>query len=214
MLSIAVSKGRLADTFSELLEQAGYPVAVLREPTRKLVIESPEAGLRFILAKPADVPTYVEYGAADLGVVGKDTLVEADKHVAELVDLGYGRCVMVVAVPKERGIKQVTDLDFNSRVASKYPRIATQYFQDHGIQAEVIPLHGSIELGPIIGLSDAIVDITETGKTLVENGLESIAEIMTSSSRLVANRVSYKLKYPEMQRLIEAVEGVLPDEDR
>ncbi len=213
MLSIAVSKGRLSDAFADILECAGYPCHVLKESTRKLVIESPEAGLRFILAKPTDVPTYVEYGAADLGVVGKDTLVEANKRVAELVDLRYGRCVMVVAVPKAAGIQNVTDLDFNSRVATKYPHIARTYFQDHGIQAEVIPLHGSIELGPIIGLADAIVDITETGRTLVENGLESIAEVMDSSCRLIANRVSYKMKYTEMQRLVEAVEGVVADED-
>ncbi len=213
MLSVAVSKGRLSDSFADLLESAGYACPVLKEPTRKLVVESPGAGLRFILAKPSDVPTYVEYGAADLGVVGKDTLVEADRRVAELLDLQYGRCVMVVAVPKAAGVTAVTDLDFNSRVATKYPHIARTYFQNQGIQADIIPLHGSIELGPIIGLADAIVDITETGRTLVENGLESIATVMDSSSRLVANRVSYKMKYLEIQRLVNALEGVLADED-
>ena len=148
--------------------------------------------MRFILAKPADVPTYVEYGAADLGVVGKDTLMEADKNVAELVDLGYGRYQLVVAIPKALGITNVTDLDFNSRVASKYPRITLEFFTKKGIQVEIIPLNGSIELGSIIGLSEAIVDITETGRTLVENGLVVIDTIMESTSRLIANQVSLK----------------------
>ncbi len=209
MLSIAVSKGRLLDSFAEILEKAQYPCDVLQEETRKLVVESSQAGLRFILAKPADVPTYVEYGAADLGVVGKDTLAEADKNVAELLDLDYGRCTMIVAVPQSLGITDVSELDFNSRVASKYPGIATEFFNRKGIQVEVIPLHGSIELGPLIGLSEAIVDITETGRTLVENGLVVIDSIMESTSRLVANRVSLKVKRQEITNLVNAIEGVL-----
>ncbi len=209
MLRIAVAKGRLLAAFAEMLENAGYPCDVLEKETRKLVIDAPSAGLRFILAKPTDVPTYVEYGAADLGVVGKDTLTEAQKHVAELLDLGYGRCRMIVAVPEAAGIEQVTDLDFNSRVASKYPNIASAYFRSHGIQAEVIPLNGSIELGPIIGLSDAIVDITETGRTLIENGLLPIADIMESTSRLVANRVSLKVQRAEIGRLVSGLQEVL-----
>jgi len=213
VLSIAVSKGRLLDAFAELLEEAGYPCSVLQKATRKLVISSSEAGLEFILAKPADVPTYVEYGAADLGVVGKDTLLEAGKRVAELVDLMYGRCVMVVAVPEAAGIDAVTDLHFNSRVATKYPSIAQAFFQQHGIQADIIPLHGSIELGPIIGLADAVVDITETGRTLVENGLKPICEVMESTSRLIANPVSYKMKAVEIHALADALEGVLNREN-
>lgn len=209
MLSIAVSKGRLLDSFVEILEKANYPCETLKMETRKLVIESKDSGLRFILAKPADVPTYVEYGAADLGVVGKDTLVEADKNVAELVDLGYGRCQLIVAVPKELEITSVRDLDFNSRVASKYPRIATEFFNKQGIQVEVIPLNGSIELGPIIGLSEAIIDITETGRTLVENGLVVIDTIMESTSRLIANQVSLKTKRKQVFDLVQAIEGVI-----
>ena len=209
VLSIAVSKGRLLDSFIEILEKAKYPCDNLKKETRKLVIESKEAGLRFILAKPADVPTYVEYGAADLGVVGKDTLMEADKNVAELVDLGYGRCQLVVAIPKALGITNVTDLDFNSRVASKYPRITLEFFNKKGIQVEIIPLNGSIELGPIIGLSEAIVDITETARTLVENGLVVIDTIMESTSRLIANQVSLKTKRQEVFDLVKAIEGVI-----
>lgn len=204
-----MSKGRLLDSFVEILEKANYPCETLKMETRKLVIESKDSGLRFILAKPADVPTYVEYGAADLGVVGKDTLVEADKNVAELVDLGYGRCQLIVAVPKELEITSVRDLDFNSRVASKYPRIATEFFNKQGIQVEVIPLNGSIELGPIIGLSEAIIDITETGRTLVENGLVVIDTIMESTSRLIANQVSLKTKRKQVFDLVQAIEGVI-----
>lgn len=209
MLSIAISKGRLADKFVELLEQAGFPCDELHLESRKLVVECSKANLSFILAKPADVPTYVEYGAADLGVVGKDTLAEAGKNIAELVDLHYGRCKMIVAVPENSGITNVRELDFNSRVASKYPRIAGNFFNQWGIQVEVIPLHGSIELGPIIGLSEAIVDITETGRTLDENGLVIIDTIMESTSRLVANQISLKTKRQEIAKLVSAIEGVL-----
>lgn len=209
MLSIAISKGRLADKFVELLEQAGFPCDELLLESRKLVVECSKANLSFILAKPADVPTYVEYGAADLGVVGKDTLAEAGKNIAELVDLHYGRCKMIVAVPENSGITNVRELDFNSRVASKYPRIAGNFFNQRGIQVEVIPLHGSIELGPIIGLSEAIVDITETGRTLDENGLVIIDTIMESTSRLVANQISLKTKRQEIAKLVSAIEGVL-----
>ncbi len=209
MIRIAVAKGRLLDTFLELLTDAGYNCAVLLEDTRKLVIDVPEAQLQFILAKPADVSTYVEYGAADLGVVGKDTLAETNKNVAELLDLGYGYCRLVVAVPKHLGINRVQDLDFNSRVASKYPHISNEFFNSHGIQVEIIPLNGSIELGPIVGLSEAIVDITETGRTLVENGLIIIDTIMESTARLIANRISLKTKRDKIFTLVKSLEGVI-----
>lgn len=208
MLRIAVAKGRLFSSFLEILNRAGYPCEI-DQNTRKLVIECPALDIRFILAKPSDVPTYVEYGAADLGVVGKDTLAEANKDVAELVDLKYGRCEMVVAVPEASGITHITQLDFNSRVATKYPGIALRYFQQHGIQVEMIPLNGSIELGPIVGLSEAIVDITETGTTLVENGLIPITKIMESTCRLIANRVSHKIKTREINSLATAIEEVV-----
>ena len=209
MLSIAVAKGRLLDSFLKLLSQANYNCEELARETRKLVIDVPQANLQFILAIPADVPTYVEYGAADLGVVGKDTLVESDKEVAELLDLNYGYCKLVVAVPSELNISSVQELDFNSRVASKYPHTAEQFFTSHGIQVEIIPLHGSIELGPIVGLSEAIVDITETGRTLVENGLVVLDTIMESTARLIANRVSLKTKREEIAELVNALEGVI-----
>lgn len=209
MLRVAVAKGRLLDSFLELLEQANYDCDELKQSTRKLVIDCPRSNLQFILAKPADVPTFVEYGAADLGVVGKDTLAEIDKNVAELLDLEYGKCQLIVAVPEGSGIASVQELDFNSRVASKYPQVATKFFDAQGIQVEVIPLHGSIELGPIIGLSEAVVDITETGRTLVDNGLMIIDQIMESSARLVANRVSLKAKQAEIRQLVNSIEGVI-----
>ncbi|NMB38633.1 MAG: ATP phosphoribosyltransferase [Firmicutes bacterium] len=209
MLSIAVAKGRLLDSFIQLLEEAGYCCQLLKQDTRQLVLEIPEINLCFILAKPADVPTYVEYGSADLGVVGKDILAETDKDVAELIDLKYGRCRLVVAVPENLRISSVQDLDFNSRVASKYPHIANDYFNSRGIQVEVIPLHGSIELGPIIGLSEAIVDITETGRTLKENGLVIIDTIMESTARLAANHISLKTKRKEISKLISDLNSVI-----
>ncbi|HPT92851.1 MAG: ATP phosphoribosyltransferase [Limnochordia bacterium] len=209
MLRIAVAKGRLLDSFLGLLEQAGFECGAVAQASRKLVIDVDRANLRFILAKPADVPTYVEYGAADLGVVGKDILVESDKNVAELVDLKYGLCRLVVAVPKASGISKVQELDFNSRVASKYPRTAEEFFNSRGIQVEIIPLAGSIELGPMVGLSEAIVDITETGRTLAENGLVVIETIMQSTARLVANRISLKTQREAIAALAGALERVI-----
>ncbi|MGB3986229.1 MAG: ATP phosphoribosyltransferase, partial [Limnochordia bacterium] len=205
----AVAKGRLLDSFLGLLEQAGFECGAVAQASRKLVIDVDRANLRFILAKPADVPTYVEYGAADLGVVGKDILVESDKNVAELVDLKYGLCRLVVAVPKASGIGKVQELDFNSRVASKYPRTAEEFFNSRGIQVEIIPLAGSIELGPMVGLSEAIVDITETGRTLAENGLVVIETIMESTARLVANRISLKTQREAIAALAGALERVI-----
>jgi len=213
MIRIAVAKGRLLDGFLDLLIRAGYPLTKNLQDTRKLIIDVPSAGIRFILAKPADVPTYVEYGAADLGVVGKDTLMEANKDTAELLDLKYGHCRLIVAVPQVLGINSVQELDFNSRVAKKYPQLATNYFHNQGIQVEIIALHGSIELGPIVGLSEAIVDITETGRTLAENGLVIIDQIMESTARLIANRVSIKTKREMINQLVESLEGVVSNED-
>lgn len=208
-LTIAAPKGRLLAPVAELLSRAGVDCSGLEDSSRKLIISVPESNWRFLLAKPADVPTYVEYGAADLGVVGKDILWESGKDVAELLDLGLGRCRLVVAVPQASGIKHVRDLDFNSRVATKFPSIATEYFNQQGIQAEVIKLNGSVELGPIVGLAEAIVDITETGTTLRENGLLPIATIGEVSARLIANRVSYKIKYPVIHRLVRDLKEAL-----
>lgn len=208
-LTIALPKGRLNRQLVPLLKEAGIDCSELEEETRKLILETADGKFRFLLAKPSDVPTYVEYGAADIGIVGKDILLEEGAEVAELLDLGLGRCRMIVAVDANSGITDVRQLDFNSRVASKFVNIATDYFNRIGIQVEVVRLNGSVELGPIVGLADAVVDITETGTTLRENGLVAIATIAELSARLIANRVSFKLKHHAIRSLVSALEKVM-----
>lgn len=208
-LTIAVPKGRPLLHLADLLDRAGLSGRTLREESRRLLLEDTDAGLNFILSKPTDVPTYVEYGAADLGIAGKDVIMEAGRDVSELLDLRFSRCRMIVAVPKDSGVVEVDQLGANCRVATKYPRIATAYFNQLGLQVEVIPLHGSIELGPIVGLSDAIVDITETGRTLVENGLAIIATIADISARLIANRISHRTEYERIEGLVSQLRGAV-----
>ncbi|MCR5617705.1 MAG: ATP phosphoribosyltransferase [Clostridiales bacterium] len=204
MLTIALSKGRLADQAIELLEKAGYDCTAAKEKSRKLILEDEKQGLRFILAKPADVPTYVEYGAADIGVVGKDTLLEEGRQLYEVIDLGFGRCRMCVCGPKE--LKGKLDTIPNKRVSTKYPNITRAYFEDYKRESvEIIKLHGSIELAPLIGLSDVIVDIVETGRTLFENGLDILDTIAEISARVVVNKVSMKMKASEIKPMIEAL---------
>ena len=203
MLTIALSKGRLAEQAIELLEAAGYDCTAAKEKSRKLILEDPNTGLKFILAKPADVPTYVEYGAADIGVVGKDTLLEEGRQLYEVIDLGFGKCRMCVAGPKELldgGLDRIP----NKRVGPKYPNITRAYFE--GVKkesVEIIKLNGSVELAPLIGLSECIVDIVESGRTLYENGLDVIETIADISARVVVNRVSMKMKADELKPMIE-----------
>lgn len=204
MLTIALSKGRLAEQAIELLEKAGYDCTAAKEKSRKLILEDEKQGLRFILAKPADVPTYVEYGAADIGVVGKDTLLEEGRQLYEVIDLGFGKCRMCVCGPKE--LKGKLDTIPNKRVSTKYPNITRAYFEDDKRESvEIIKLHGSIELAPLIGLSDVIVDIVETGRTLIENGLDVLETVADISARVVVNRVSMKMKASEIKPMIEAL---------
>ncbi|MDI3280043.1 MAG: ATP phosphoribosyltransferase, partial [Bacillota bacterium] len=181
----------------------------LDEEARRLVYRDEQTGWRFLLVKPADVPTYVEYGGADLGVVGKDVLLEVERDVCELVDLGLGFCRMVVAVPAATEIESVDQLGFNTRVATKFPRIAAQYFRRRGIQAEIVELHGSIELAPLVGMAEAIVDLTATGQTLSENGLRVVDELFQATARLVANRVSYKVAYEQIMDLVARLREVV-----
>jgi len=166
--------------------------------------------VRVLIGRGADVPTFVEYGAADVGIAGKDVLWEAGRDVAELLDLGVGRCRLVVAVPQASGLTRVQELDFNSRVATKYPRIARRYFNEQGIQVEVIPLHGNIELAPLVGLADAVVDVTETGRTLRDNGLAVVASIGVSTARLIANPVRYKIRSDKIDPLVAALGAAVP----
>ncbi|MCH4154669.1 MAG: ATP phosphoribosyltransferase [Mageeibacillus sp.] len=202
MITIALSKGRLAEQAIDLLEKAGYDVNAAREKSRKLILEDPKSGLRFILAKPADVPTYVEYGAADIGVVGKDTLLEEGRQLYEVIDLGFGRCRMCVAGPKE--LEGKLDMIPNKRVGTKYPNITRAYFE--GVKnesVEIIKLNGSVELAPLIGLSEVIVDIVESGRTLYENGLEVLETVADISARVVVNRVSMRMKSDEIKPMID-----------
>lgn len=201
MITIALSKGRLAEQALDLLEKAGYDVTAGREKSRKLILEDPSTGLRFILAKPADVPTYVEYGAADLGVVGKDTLLEEGRQLYEVIDLGFGKCRMCVAGPAE--LKGKLDTIPNKRVGTKYPNITRAYFE--GVKkesVEIIKLNGSVELAPLIGLSEVIVDIVESGRTLYENGLDVLETVADISARVVVNRVSMTMKSDEIKPMI------------
>jgi ATP phosphoribosyltransferase len=212
MLTIALSKGRLADQTLDLMEKAGYDVTAAREKSRKLILEDQAAGLRFILAKPSDVPTYVEYGAADIGVVGKDTLLEEGRQLYEVLDLGLGRCRMCVAGPAS--LKDKLDEIPNKRVGTKYPNITRNYFEGvRGESVEIIKLNGSVELAPLTGLAEVIVDIVESGRTLYENGLDVLETVADISARLVVNRVSMKMKEEEIKPMIAKLKEALADEE-
>ncbi|WP_454193119.1 ATP phosphoribosyltransferase [Paenibacillus sp. Marseille-Q7038] len=208
ILKVAMPKGRIYKKASQLFRAAGIYIPEDIDDTRKLVIPIPEASLEFIMAKPVDVPTYVEYGAADIGIVGKDVLLEENRDVYELLDLGIARCRMsVIGLPNwEPGIRQ--------RVATKYPNVASQYFREQGQQVEVIKLNGSIELAPLIGLADRIVDMVETGQTLKENGLIELDSMFDITSRLIANRVSYRMKNHQIQELCDSLQQVINTEAR
>jgi ATP phosphoribosyltransferase len=200
MLTIAMPKGRIFEEAVNLMREAGFLIPdELSEDSRKLIVTVPEAGLSFFLAKPMDVPTYVEYGTADLGVVGKDVLLEEERDVYELLDLRISPCrISVAGLPDWQPT-------LHPRVATKYPRIADQYFRERGQQVEVIRLNGSIELAPLIGLADRIVDIVSTGRTLKENGLVELETITTVTSRLIANRSSYRMKSERIDALTRSL---------
>lgn len=203
-LKVAMPKGRIYKQASKLFREAGLPVPDEFDDSRKLIIEIPEAGMEFIMAKPVDVPTYVEYGAADVGVVGKDVLMEERRDVYELLDLGIARCRMsVIGLPgREPG--------HTIKVATKYPNVASQFFRENGQQVEVIKLNGSIELAPLIGLADQIVDMVETGQTIRENGLIELQTIFHITSRLIANRVSFRMKSEAIEDLCRRLQSVIP----
>ena len=201
-LDIALPKGRLGEKVARLLGEAGMGAAEVREGSRALVLESDDGSLRFFWVKPADVPIYVERGAADAGVAGKDVLLEHGADVYELLDLGLGRCRMCVA-----GFPGALERPGALRVATKYPDIATRHFRSRGRAIDIIKLNGSIELAPILGLSDVIVDIVETGATLRENGLEVLEEIMPISARLIANKAAFRFKYEAVRTVARALAG-------
>ena len=207
-LTIALPKGKLFSLSARLFEKVGITAEHMSEKSRKLVISNHDLKIQFIITKTSDVPTYVEYGAADIGIIGKDVLLESGQDVYELLDLGFGKCRLMMAVPREE--KRAHLMDYaHTRVATKYPNIAEQFFARQGMQMEYIKLNGSIELGPIVGLSESIVDIVETGTTLVENDLEEIAHIMDVSARLIVNRVSFKLKFDRIYKIVNDLKQVL-----
>lgn len=203
-LTIALSKGRLTDLTVELLENIGIDCSELKGSSRKLILTDEKNRIKFFLAKPSDVPTYVEYGAADIGIVGKDTLMEEGRHLYEVLNLGFAACKMVVAGPAELSGK-LDELN-NKRVATKYPRIAREYFQHKKRESiEVIKLNGSVELAPLVGLSEVIVDLVESGRTLKENGLVVLDTIADISARMVVNRVSMKMESERINFIIDGV---------
>ena len=207
-LTIALPKGKLFNISADLFSHIGITADGLNEKSRKLVIRNDTLKVRFIITKSSDVPTYVEYGAADLGIIGKDVLMESCKDVYELLDLGFGKCRLMMAVPKAERRAYLMDYA-HTRVATKYPRIAEKFFSLQGMQMEYIKLNGSIELGPIVGLSESIVDIVETGTTLLENDLEEYVKIMDISARFIANRVSFKLKFDRIYTITNALKNII-----
>ena len=205
MLNIALPKGRLGEKVYNLLKKAGYACPAIEDPGRKLIFENPETHVRYFWVKPSDVAIYVERGAADLGIAGKDILLEYRPEVYELLDLGLGKCRMAVAGP--RNFREKTGRPL--RIATKFPHIAAKYYAGKGRDIDMIKLNGSIEIAPILGLSDVIVDIVETGKTLKENDLEVMEEIVPISARLIANQAAYQFQYEAIRTLVRSLEEQL-----
>ena len=206
-LRIAVPKGAIFGDALSALEAAGLPAGVVRENGRRLIYRAGD--VEFIVSRPSDVPVFVEYGAADVGIVGKDVLEEHRFNVVELIDLGTGRCRMILAAPEARAedVQRAIRHAEVVRVATKFPDTARRYFERMGRQAEVIELHGSIELAPLVGLAECIVDLTATGTTLRENDLVELDEISTSTARLISNRGAYRLRHQEISALADAMQG-------
>ncbi len=201
-LTVALAKGRLAELAMDLFIKNGYDCSEMKKKTRKLIFTDEKNKMKFILVKASDVPTYVEYGAADIGIVGKDSLLEENKNLYEMINLRFGACRMAVCGPEEMRDKfrKINNL----KVASKYPKIAEKYFQDGlGQTVELIKLNGSVELAPLVGLSDVIVDIVESGKTLQENGLAVLAEVCSLSAWFVVNKVSMKIYRDRIMKIVE-----------
>ncbi|NSL53301.1 ATP phosphoribosyltransferase [Bacillus sp. P2(2020)] len=203
-LTIAMPKGRIFEEAVELLRAAGYQLPPEFDDSRKLIIDVPEENMRFILAKPMDVATYVEHGVADLGIAGKDVMLEEERDVYEVLDLKISRCHLAVA-----GLPNAKAVSVAPKVATKYPNVASKYFREQGEQVEIIKLNGSIELAPLIGLAERIVDIVSTGRTLKENGLVELARIQDITSRLIVNPVSYRTKDQFIDDMVERLSAVI-----
>jgi ATP phosphoribosyltransferase len=202
-LTLALPKGRLLDGALEILSTLG--VEGIDQDSRKLIFSDPQRGLRLLFLKPVDIPAYVLYGAADVGIVGKDILLEQEPDVYEPVDLGFGFCRLVVAEPRELWERDDPAKWSWVRVATKYPTLTERYFSDRGIQVEIVRLDGSIELAPLVGLAERIVDLVQSGETLRANGLVEVAQIVTSTARLIVNRASLKTAHARVSGLIESM---------
>ena len=213
-LTFALAKGRLANHAVDLFEKIGVTCDEIKDKdTRKLIFVNVELKMKFFLSKATDVPTYVEYGAADIGVVGKDTILEEGRNLYEVMDLGFGKCRMCVCGPASA--RELLKKNEIIRVASKYPVIAKDYFNNRKHQTvEIIKLNGSVELAPIVGLSEVIVDIVETGSTLRENGLEVLEEICPLSARMVVNQVSLKMENERIHKLLEDLNRLIKEENK
>lgn len=209
-LTLALPKGRLTEEALRFLARAGYATPTNGENGRKLVLEGADGRLRFIMAKPADVPVFVEYGAADLGIAGLDVLREAERDVYEPLRLPFGQCRLVVAGRAERPALPLR-LERNPRVATKFPRLTEAFFRKRSVAAELIVMSGSVELAPLVGLADLIVDLVQTGATLRENGLVELRTILESQAVLIANRASYRLRAGEVRGVIDALGSVIRD---
>lgn len=204
MINVALPKGRLGEIVYGKMEQAGYECPEVLDPKRKLTFENEACGVRYFWVKPSDVPIYVERGAADVGVAGKDILLEYSPRVYELLDLGIGKCRMCVAGPKSFRDDESRTL----KVATKFPHIARKYYESQGREISIIKLNGSIEIAPILGLSDVIVDIVETGKTLKENGLDALETIVPISARFIANKASFQFKHDEITAMSQSLSAI------
>lgn len=209
MINIALPKGRLGERVYDILERAGYGCPSIKEPGRKLIFENAEAGVRYFWVKPSDVSIYVERGAADIGIAGKDILLEYSPDVYELLDLNIGKCRMAVAAKRDF----FDDRQKTLKVATKFVNIAKSYYSSIGRDIDIIKLNGSIEIAPILGLSDVIVDIVETGATLKENNLEVFETIIPISARLISNKASFKFKTGEIERLTEQMRKQIKYDD-
>lgn len=206
-ITFALAKGRLAKKTLEILEKINICPCDMTEDSRKLVFTSENDEYTFFLAKPSDVPTYVDYGAADIGIVGYDTILEEDRDLYECLDLNMAKCKMCVAAYPNK--KELIDGGEMIKVATKYPNIAKKYFESKNKKVEIIKLNGSVELGAVINLADAIVDIVESGKTLVENGLKVLYEICDISARVIVNKVSIKTKHEEISTILKNMEALI-----
>ena len=208
-ITIAIPKGRILEESVEMFSQIGIDCGELLSDSRKLIFENREQRMRYMIVRATDVPTYVEYGSADLGIVGKDTLMEQCKDVYEPLDLKFGYCRMMVAEPANRAHTDDPSCWSHIRIATKYPHVTENYFASKGVQVEIIKLYGSIELAPLVGLSDRIVDLVSTGETMRQNGLIEVETIAEITTRLIVNRASLKTKNARISQIIQGLEQLL-----